>query len=65
VAPLTVAVLDPGGHLVALNRQDGLGILRAEIAIAKVWGVLGMGLPGRPASPDSPTKVDISRIRYG
>jgi uncharacterized protein GlcG (DUF336 family) len=47
LAPLTVAVLDPGGHLVALKRQDGSGILRAEIAMAKAWGVLGMGLPAR------------------
>jgi len=47
LAPLTVSVLDPGGHLVALKRQDGSGILRAEIAMAKAWGVLGMGLPAR------------------
>lgn len=45
LAPLTVAVLDPGGHLVALKRADGSGILRAEVAIAKAWGVLGMGWP--------------------
>ena len=45
LAPLTVAVLDPGGHLVVLKRQDGSGILRAELAVAKAWGVLGMGLP--------------------
>jgi uncharacterized protein GlcG (DUF336 family) len=42
LAPLTVAVLDPGGHLVVLKRQDGSGILRADIAVAKAWGVLGM-----------------------
>ena len=30
--PLTVAVLDAGGHLVALKREDGSGIMRAEIA---------------------------------
>jgi uncharacterized protein GlcG (DUF336 family) len=47
LAPLTVAVLDPGGHLVVLKRQDGSGILRADIAVAKAWGVLGMGLPAR------------------
>jgi uncharacterized protein GlcG (DUF336 family) len=47
LAPLTIAVLDPGGHLVVLKRQDGSGILRAEIAVAKAWGVLGMGLPAR------------------
>lgn len=43
LAPLTVAVLDPGGHLVVLNRQDGSGILRADIAVAKAWGVRRTG----------------------
>ncbi|MBF6191311.1 heme-binding protein [Nocardia sp. CDC186] len=43
--PLTAAVLGQGGHLVALQRQDGSGILRPQIAIAKAWGVLG--LPNR------------------
>jgi uncharacterized protein GlcG (DUF336 family) len=47
LAPLTVAVLDPGGHLVALKRADGSGILRAEVATAKAWGVLAMGWPAR------------------
>ncbi len=42
-APLTVAVLDPGGHLVAFQREDRSGILRPDIAIGKAWGALGMG----------------------
>ena len=42
-SPLTVAVLDPGGHLVAFKRQDGSGILRPQIAFGKAWGALGMG----------------------
>lgn len=46
-ATLTVAVLDPGGHIVVVKRQDGSGILRAEIAIGKAWGALGMGLGSR------------------
>lgn len=46
-APLTVAVLDPGGHLVSLGRQDGSGIMRPDIAVAKAWGVLGLGIPNR------------------
>jgi uncharacterized protein GlcG (DUF336 family) len=46
-APLTVAVLDPGGHLVAFKREDRSGILRPEIAIAKAWGALGMGFGTR------------------
>lgn len=45
--PLTVAVLDAGGHLKALKREDGAGILRPEIAIGKAWGALGMGIPTR------------------
>lgn len=45
--PLTVAVLDAGGHLVALKREDGSGILRADIAIGKAWGALGMGVSSR------------------
>ncbi len=45
--PLTVAVLDAGGHLVALKREDGSGILRPQIAIGKAWGALGMGVSSR------------------
>src|SRR5215217_1739268 len=46
-APLTVAVLDAGGHLVVLKRQDGSGILRPQIASAKAWSALGMGFSTR------------------
>ncbi len=45
--PLTVAVLDAGGHVVVMKRADGCGILRCEIAFGKAWGALGMGLPSR------------------
>ncbi|MGQ7932270.1 GlcG/HbpS family heme-binding protein [Paraburkholderia sp. D1E] len=45
--PLTVAVLDAGGHLVAFKREDGSSILRPQIAQAKAWGTLGMGHGGR------------------
>ena len=45
--PLTVVVLDAGGHTVALKRQDGSGILRVDIATGKAWGALGMGIPSR------------------
>ena len=41
--PMCVAVLDDGGHLKALKREDGAGILRPQIAIGKAWGSLGMG----------------------
>jgi uncharacterized protein GlcG (DUF336 family) len=45
--PLTVVVLDSGGHMVAMKREDKSGILRAEIATGKAWGTLGMGFGGR------------------
>lgn len=45
--PLTVAVLDGGGHLIAFRREDGSGILRPDIAIGKAWGALGMGISSR------------------
>lgn len=46
-APLTVAVLDAGGHLVAFKREDKSGILRFDIAFGKAWGALGMGFGSR------------------
>src|SRR5215468_1389003 len=46
-APLTVAVLDSGGHLVAFKREDRSGILRPDIAMGKAWGALGMGFGSR------------------
>ena len=45
--PLTVAVLDAGGNLIALKREDGSGILRVDIAVGKAWASLGMGMPSR------------------
>lgn len=45
--PLTVAVLDGGGHLVAFKREDDSSLLRFDIATGKAWGCLGMGFGGR------------------
>jgi len=46
-APLTVAVLDAGGQIKVLKREDGSSLLRPEIAVGKAWGVLGLGFGGR------------------
>jgi len=45
--PLTVAVLDAGGCLVCFKREDGSSLLRPEIAQAKAWGALAMGVGSR------------------
>lgn len=44
--PLSVTVLDPGGHPIVVKREDGAGILRPQIAHAKAWGCLGTGQGG-------------------
>lgn len=45
--PLSVAVLDAGGHTIALQRQDGASILRPQIAAAKASGALALGISSR------------------
>lgn len=47
LAPLTVVVLDAGGQIKVVKRDDGSSLLRTEIAIGKAWGTLGMGFGGR------------------
>lgn len=46
-APLTVVVLDDGGHFKVVKREDGSGLMRVEIALGKAWGALGMGFASR------------------
>jgi len=63
--PLTVAVLDPGGHLAAFKREDGSGILRPQIAIGKAWVSLGMGVSSRKLRDnlsDRPTFVNALAV---
>jgi uncharacterized protein GlcG (DUF336 family) len=45
--PLSVAVLDPGGHLISLMRQDGSSTLRPQIALGKAGGALALGVSSR------------------
>lgn len=46
--PLTVSVVDDGGHLKAFARSDGPGAaLRPQIATGKAFGAVGMGRSSR------------------
>jgi uncharacterized protein GlcG (DUF336 family) len=45
--PVAVAVLDSGGHLIVLEREDGAAFMRPPIAIGKAWGALGLGVGTR------------------
>jgi uncharacterized protein GlcG (DUF336 family) len=45
--PLTVVVLDSGGHVTAAERQDGSSIKRFEIAYGKAHGAIALGVGSR------------------
>lgn len=45
--PLCVVVLDPGGSIVAMQREDEASSLRPQIAIGKAAGALGLGVSSR------------------
>lgn len=45
--PLTVVVLDAGGKLIAMQSEDGSGLVRFDIAFGKAYGALGMGISSR------------------
>ena len=48
LAPLTVVVLDAAaGHVKALQREDGATMIRQQIATAKAWGAVNMGVSSR------------------
>lgn len=47
LAPLTVVVLDEAGHLKAMQREDGASMIRQQIATAKAWGAVSMGVSSR------------------
>ena len=55
--PLAVAVLDAGGHIIAIERQDRASTLRPEIAIAKASGALGLGVSSRAIADMATTRA--------
>lgn len=45
--PMGIAVLDQSGDVKAFAREDGASMFRFEIARAKAWGAVGMGVSSR------------------
>jgi uncharacterized protein GlcG (DUF336 family) len=45
--PLTVAVVDPGGYLIAAQRQDTCSNVRVRLAQGKAAGALALGVSSR------------------
>ncbi|WP_434054715.1 MAG: heme-binding protein [Roseibium sp.] len=54
--PLTVVVLDAGGHTVILKRQDGSSNLRPQIATGKANGALAVGTGTRWLNANAETR---------
>ena len=47
LAPLTVVVLDENGFIKAMQREDGCTQLKQDVAVAKAWGAVNMGMSSR------------------
>ena len=45
--PMGIAVLDGSGNLKAFASEDGASMFRFDIARAKAWGAVGMGVSSR------------------
>ena len=45
--PMTVVVLDAGGHVLAVEREDGSSMKRFEIGYGKAHGALSLGMGSR------------------
>ena len=45
--PLTVVVLDAGGHVLAVEREDGSSNKRFEVAYGKAHGAVSLGMGSR------------------
>ena len=68
-APLAIAVLDAGGHLITLLREDGASMLRPQIAIGKAWGAVALGKASRLISNDAQQRPSfisaVSTLAHG
>jgi uncharacterized protein GlcG (DUF336 family) len=47
IKPLAVAVLDEGGHLKSVQREDDATMFRVDVAIGKAWASVSMGAASR------------------
>jgi uncharacterized protein GlcG (DUF336 family) len=47
IKPVSVIVLDDGGHLKAMQREDGASMFRFDVATGKAWAAVAMGASSR------------------
>lgn len=63
--PLTVVVLDAGGHMVSMARQDGSSIMRPQIATGKAFGSLAVGAGTRWLNANAETRPHFVQALNG
>ncbi|MDX5594980.1 heme-binding protein [Pseudovibrio sp. SPO723] len=63
--PLTIAVLDEGGHLIAVERQDGSSFMRPQIAIGKAYGAVALGEGSRWLNENAQTRPHFVQALNG
>jgi len=62
--PLTIVVLDAGGHVKAAQKQDGCSLMRYDIAKGKAFAALAMGRSSKlvlQKSREKPIFMDVLR----
>jgi uncharacterized protein GlcG (DUF336 family) len=47
IKPVSVVVLDSGGHVKAMQREDGASMFRFDVATGKAWAAVAMGASSR------------------
>ncbi|MGH9086843.1 MAG: GlcG/HbpS family heme-binding protein [Acidimicrobiales bacterium] len=68
LGPLSVIVLDAGGHVKLFEREDGASNLRFEVAHGKAHGALGLGMGSRAImarAEQQPTFVAAVTAAFG
>jgi uncharacterized protein GlcG (DUF336 family) len=67
--PMSIAVVDAGGHLVALERMDGAGFATPEIALGKAWTAAGWKRPSAAIAEtigaDPSFSAAVSAVTHG
>ena len=54
--PLTAVVLDAGGHMIAMQREDNSSVLRPQIAQGKAFGCIAVGMGARWLNAQAETR---------
>jgi uncharacterized protein GlcG (DUF336 family) len=68
LAPLSVVVLDAGGHVKAFEREDGASNLRFQVAHGKAYGALSLGIGSRAImarAEQQPYFVNALSVTFG